>query len=212
MWWALAAAAIPYVVSALQDKPDRPDAPARRQLPDRSKYSNDMLDSAFNPNNEQWTLASRQAQDNVNRALGRQGMAGSSVGGQLHANTQSKIAQAWLADASARKAAAFNAVSAHDLGIGNYGARQDEQQFGYEMAAYEAMMKKNQAQVDNAGKMAQTGLSLYNDYNTQQRSEQQRQENLALMERIYNPNYSRYVPTYGTPQAQPASHYTGEMA
>lgn len=162
MWWAVAAAAVPYVVSAMQKKPKMPGAPAPVQMTDRSGLVNQIQDTAFNPNNEVWMSASKNTMDQVNRALGRRGMLGSSIGMQMQSNTQAELAKAWLADQLSRETQAFNAIVGYDKAQAGIQGDNNMSAYNHAMNAYKDAQARNAAQVQGISNMVNAGVSAYN--------------------------------------------------
>lgn len=201
-WWMVAAAAAPYVMSAMQKKPKAPGAPGAVQMPDRSQYINGMLDTAYNPNSEQWGMAADRAADQVNRILGRQGMAGSSVGMQAHQAAQAQIAQAWLADQAQRQAQAMQIVNQYDTGRGNLAAGQAAQQYNYANDAYNRANQANAAQVQGISNMVGAGMQMYNQHQADQRWDQMMEQNQQILN-----NQQAF---YGTPGSAPNNYTSPE--
>ena len=175
MWAQIALAAAPYVIAAMQDKPKAPSAPALRNPVNRDAQVNDLLGSAYDPNNAVWQRASAMASEQVNRALAHQGLAGSSIGGQLHSMTQSDLAAKWLQDQVQRKSQALNAVSGYDNGqVGGYNSNANAA-YNFEMDAYNRAMGANAAQVQNISGLASAGLQAYNQQQIMDRYKQMNQ-------------------------------------
>lgn len=162
MWWAVAAAAVPYVMSAMQGKPKRPGAPTRTAMPDRSGQVNQMLDMAFNPNSQSYQLASDASADQVNRILARSGHAGSSGGAQLMANTQANLAQAWIDGQAQRQSQALSAAANYDRGVAQVAQGNNDAAYSYDRAMYEDQMKRNANQVQGVSNMIGAGVGAYN--------------------------------------------------
>lgn len=199
-WWMVAAAAAPYVMAALQDKPNRPGAPAPAQLTNRDGHANDMLDMAFNPNNETWMLASEQTADHVNRLLGRTGMAGSSVGAQIQMGTQAKLAQAWLENQASRQANAFNAVVNYDKAKAGIASDNANAQYNYAMDAYKDHLQRNANQVQGVSNLINAGVGYYN----QDRFMDQRDQMIAGSQK---PSYGVPGPSSGWQPGPPPQDY-----
>ena len=172
MWWAVAAAAAPYVVAALQPKTKRPDAPGMETMPDRSGEMNMIRDQAFNPQNEQWMRASEMAMDQTNRGLGKRGGLGTSIGSQIQGNTQAELANKWLEWAASRQAEAMNLINNYDRTRAGFDADQNARQHEYALAAYADQQQRNANQVKGISDMIGAGVGAYNQYQTQQRYDQ----------------------------------------
>lgn len=160
MWGYLAAAALPYVIGSFQDKPKAPTYRAP-SLPDRSQYYNQLLDMAYNPNNRMYTLASDQVANNVNRALARQGLAGSSPGGQLAALSQANLANSFIDNQLRRAQDAFQTVSNYDLGRGNIEAGIAAQIYNNQRDQYNSQLASQAAVRQGIGNLAMLGANMY---------------------------------------------------
>ena len=188
-WWMVAAAAAPYVMSALQKKPSAPGAPALQNTPDRTAYSNQILNAGFNPNDRTLLSASSVAEDAVNRVLARQGLGGSSIGGQLHSTTQADIANKWLENELNRKISALSAVNNADLariGVANQNART---MYDYEMGRYNMANQQNVGQVQGLAGMISAGANMYGQSQMQDRMAETNRINEEYLKRISSPSY-----------------------
>lgn len=206
MWWTLAAAAIPYVVSAMQKKPSMPGAPNAVSLPDRSAYVNQLLDTAYNPNSSTWLLASKEAEDQVARALGRQGAMGSSVGNQTMSNVQTALAAKWLEDAVSRQEGALNTAIGYDRAQAGQGSENSRDAYNYAMDAYKNKVAENTAQVQGISNLVNAGVGAYNQQQYQDRYD-------ALMAQYGRAPAAYYgIPGYQTQNYMPAAYnYQGTM-
>lgn len=171
-WWMVAAAAAPYVAAALQKKPKRPNAPAPVPLKNRDGSIDQMMDSAFNPNNKAWMEAQQRTMDETNRALGRRGMLGSSIGMQLQGNAEAQLAEAWLREKAAREANALRVAMDYDKGQAGWQQGQNETQYNYGMDAYKEAMQRNANQVQGMSNMINAGIGYYNQQQMQDRLDQ----------------------------------------
>lgn len=201
-WWMAAAAAAPYVMQALQGRPDSPSYRDPGLPTDRSKYINQMLDAGFNPNNELLLRASAQAEDRVNRILGRTGMGGSSIGGQVHALTQAELASKFLENQLDRQARALAPVLAYDNNIYNARAGNAQAQYQSAMDAYGMAAARNAGQINNLSGLVNAGLGYYQ----MNQADTYRQQQLAQNQQIIDMMRSNYgSPQYGVPGYQPAA-------
>lgn len=204
MAWQYLAAAAPYILGALQPKPDMPKYVAP-QTYDLSQYNRQLLNAAFNPNSNQYRMASDVVQEQVSRALARSGMAGSSVGAQMGLNAQNQLAQSYMDNLLQRGTGAIGAVNA-----------QNQSQLSAADAAYKRAMDMYNAQMGNAqgaaqglGAMTNTMMGIYGNQQTMDAREADR----AMMADIYRgnqaPTYTpSYAPMYGTPgQYNPSFSY-----
>lgn len=199
MWWAVAAAAAPYVIAALQKKPHRPGAPAPIPLQNRDPQIDQMMDTAFNPNSQTYNLASQHAMENVNRALGRQGMGGSSVGAQLHQGTQSKLAQAWLQEQAQRQQSAMQIAQEYDRNQAGWQAQQNDAQYKYAMDAYGEANKRNANQVAGVSNMINAGVGAYNQGQMMDRYDHMIGYNQKPVVYDYSNQPMQISPSYGAP-------------
>jgi hypothetical protein len=203
MWWAVAAAAVPYVMSALQDKPKKPGAPARTGMPDRSGQVNQMLDSAFNPNNQSYQLASAATADQVNRLLARSGHAGSSGGAQLMGNTQAQLAQAWIENQAQRQSQALGAAANYDRGVAQVSQGNNDAAYQYDRMMYEDQLKRNANQVQGVSNMIGAGVGAYN----QDRMMTAYEAALAGRGGVQSATFQEPMAVYGTPGGSSPSPY-----
>jgi hypothetical protein len=194
MWWMAAAAAAPYVMAALQKKPSAPGAPALQAPPDRSAYSNQILSAGFNPNDRTLGSASSVAEDAVNRVLARQGLAGSSIGGQLHATTQADIANKWLENELNRKISALSTVNNIDLGRVNAMNQNAKAMYDYGMDRYNMQNQQNAGQIQGISGLMSMGANMYGQSQIADRLAQNNEMNKNYLANMYAPQ-----PSYGTP-------------
>ncbi len=162
MWWMAAAAAAPYLMSALQKKPKAPGAPAFAPLKNRDAEIEDMMRMASDPHAEQYKLAADQAIEQVNRVLAKQGLGGSSLGAQLHSNTQSKLAQAWMEEQLRRKEAALQVALEYDKGQAGWNQQGNNAAYNYAMDQYKNKQQSNANQIQGISNMINMGVSAYN--------------------------------------------------
>lgn len=168
-WWMVAAAAAPYVAAALQGKPKRPGAPAPVAMKSRDGEINQLMDSAFNDKNPAWMNAQQRTMDETNRALGRKGMLGSSIGMQIQSNAQAQLAEAWLKEKAAREGNALNVAMNYDKGQAGWQQGQNETQYGYAMDSYKDQIQRNANQVQGMSNMINAGVGAYNQGQMQNR-------------------------------------------
>lgn len=188
-WWAVAAAAVPYVMSAFQDKQKMPGAPAPVQTPDRTGLINQIQDTAFNPQNAIWASASKQAEDSVARTLGRRGALNTSLGMQLQSNTQAEIAKKWLEGQAERENAALNAIVGYDRMKAGLDRDNSSAAYDYSMAKYKDATTRQANQIAGMSGMINAGVNAYNQ---------------DRMMDTYNSMVERMPQaTYGTPGGNP---------
>lgn len=209
MGWGLVAAAVaPTLVSAILPKPKIPGYQGPGVPTDRSKYINSLLETGFSDQSKEWGLAADIAQDRVNRILGRSGMAGSSVGAQLHSMTQGDLAAKFLEGALDRKARALAPVLTYDNNL--YSARAGNANAAYNSAmdSYNAMNQRNAGTVQGISGLINAGMGAYQMNQAQGYREQQLAQNQQVID-MMRTNYG--APTYGVPsyQIQPAGPPSG---
>jgi hypothetical protein len=189
---AMMAAAAPAVIGMFQDKPS---APVYRppEMPDRSKYYQQLLDMAYNPNNRQYLLASDQVANQVNRALARQGLAGSSMGGQLAGLSQANLANSFIDKNLERANQAFQTV-------GNYDAQRANIQAGLAAQIYQGQRDQYQGELANQagvrqgiGSIANAGMYAYGQGLAEDRY------NAFMDKHPYSYGYQQPSPYYGVP-------------
>lgn len=203
MWGYVAAAALPYLVGALQKKPK---APVMARPVDRSAYINQLLQMAMNPNSQQFKMASDVAQEQVNRALARQGLAGSSIGGQISANIQAKLANDFMNEQISRLGNALGIAQNQD----QMGMQGNVAVYNAQRQAYEDALKRQAAVAQGVGNVVNAG---YAGYQADQYG-LQRDKDRAAMLAMYsgnNPNIAGYQPTYGVPGPQPMGAATPQQ-
>lgn len=191
-----AAVAAPYVAQMLQGKPKTPGYQDPGLPTDRSKYINQMLDAGFNPNSELLLRASAQAEDRVNRILGRSGLAGSSIGMQAHSLTQADLASKFLESQLDRQAKALAPVLAYDNNI--YAARAGQAQQAYQSAmdAYGMAAARNAGQINNLSGLVNAGMGYYQMNQADSFRQQQLNQNQQIIDNM-RANYG--APQYGVP-------------
>lgn len=206
MWWAVAAAALPYVVSAMQGKPKRPQAPAQARLTNRDAQMNQIMDTAFNPNSNQYSLASEMAAEQVNRVLARSGMGGSSAGAQMQSNTQAQMAQAWLENQAQRQQAAMQTVTAYDQNQQGVNQQGNNAAYNYAMDGYKDAQQRNANQVQGISNMVNAGVGAYNQNRMMTSYEQMIKQGQTPQQ----PNQTTVIqPTYGSPSPESSPYAPG---
>lgn len=195
MWGQIALAAAPFVMSQLQDKPDRPAYnPNAAPLRDLSGYQNQILDMAFNQNSDTYRLAAEVAADNVNRMLARQGLAGSSPGAQLSANLQAKMAQDWVDQQLNRGLQGLDAVYNQDLQAKQYAMGNYDKDFQARMGDYTQRRLDQNSNIRGISDLISAGSNIYGQHQMNKRLD-------ALMAR--QPMVGTPAPSYGPPSPPP---------
>lgn len=203
-WATVAAIAAPYVMSALMPKPKQPGYRDPGTPTDRSKYINSLLQTGFSDQSDIWQRASAGAEDRVSRILGRSGMAGSSIGGQLHSLTQADLASKFLEGQLDRQARALAPVLAYDNNLYNARAGNANTAYNSAMDAYNMTNQRNAGTIGGLSGMINAGMGAYQ---TNQANDLRAQQ-LAQNQQIIDNMQGRYgTPSYGVPgypQLQPA--------
>ena len=199
MWWALAAAAIPYVMQQMQGQPQQPRTPGMVLPPDRTNYNNALLDNAFNPHAEIFQRSSDAVAENVNRMLGKTGMGGSSGGAQAQTGLQSALAAKWLEDQTSRQRMALNAVNSDEGARASLLNEFNNQQYGYGAARYNRDNIYNSSQIAGVGGMLSAGASAYGQNRTDNRLDQNALAYQSMMSRMQPPTRGGYGTQMGDP-------------
>lgn len=167
MWWALAAAAIPYVMQEMQGQPEQPHIPPQTHMPDRSAYEGQYLANAFNPHAELFQRASDATAEQVKRALAQSGMLGSSGGMATLANTEGTLAAKWLQDQTSREGNALGTVSGMDRDRSAYETGLGNEMYQYGAAKYNRDNAYNASQTSALSGLLQSGVMGYKMDQTQ---------------------------------------------
>lgn len=203
MWWTVAAAALPYVMASMQKKPKVPGGPAPVQLADRRGLDNQMIDMAFNPHNKAYEAASDKSMDQVNRALGRKGMLGSSIGMQMQGSHEAELANKWMEESGNRQIAAYNAITGHDRLAAGLEGDNSAAAYKYAMDMYKDQTQRNTNQVQGVGNMVNAGVGAYNQSEAQKRYDH--------MIGYNQPPPAPVQPSYGVPGYLPPTNYQYQM-
>jgi hypothetical protein len=210
MWLELAAIAAPYIIGATQKKPKAPGMFRQEAMPNRDVYNQQLLDAAFNPDSNQYRMASDVVQEQVNRALARQGLAGSSPGIQLGATAQAQLATSWADEQLRRQQAALQAVNQSDFQRASM-ANQNAQT-AYEVAAnqYKDQLARQQGAAQGVGALFGGLSNIYGQQQQNQLMDQRRAEDRSFMMDLYGRAGAQ--PSYGTPgpgyNIQPGQMYS----
>jgi len=185
MWQYIAAAAVPYVIGALQKKPKKPSAPTPVALPDRSKYLDMILQSGFNTDSRMYDQASDQVRDQVNRALAQQGLAGSSVGAVASIEGQNRVAQSFIDEKLKRQQAAMAAVQTQDAMAANIQQGNSQAAYQYAQDAYNARLASQAGVQQGMGQIVNAGANAYYANNAKSTYDQRRAEDRAWLTSMY---------------------------
>lgn len=192
-----AAVAAPYVINAFTSKPKRPKYQQQEvDLPDRSQYFNELMNMGFDPQKENYRASADVASEQVNRALARQGLAGSSVGGQVQAAALSKLAQDYENERMQRASSALNQLTSYDLQ--QAGLNQGASDAAYNRALEEYKIKMGGISSGIQGISAGIGTAA-NIYATDSANERARRNPYSRPEA---PSYTYPQASYGNPQTQ----------
>ena len=141
-WWAVAAAAVPYVVGAFQKKPDAPQYKRKDIGPQRDAYYRAMVDTAFNPSSREFQMSSEVVQDQVNRALAGHGLAGSGIGVASLANAQASMANEFMRNQQAERMKAVQAMTGYDMDKLRMSEDVARAQYERDMGAYNDALRR----------------------------------------------------------------------
>jgi len=188
MWWApLAAAAIPAAVGMFQKRPSMSGGMvAMPQMPDRTAYIDQMLQTSFDPNSEIYQIAAEQLRAKVNQQLAQLGLMNSSYGINASTSSQAELARKFIEDAANRQRQGLGLALDNDRAVA-------EMQMGINTRnadnAYRAYLDEDQRKRDlvmGVSGLAGAGLSAYGNY-------QQAQE-LAANRVQQQENFNRLFP------------------
>lgn len=177
---ALAAAAIPLIISATQDRPGLPVFPTP-ELPDREAEKRAILALASDPRSAEFQLASNQALDQVNRALAQRGLGSSSLAISNIRGTQAQLAQDFLNEELKRRINAFRAVSGADLGEAQLAMQAATGQFGADRARILDEQLQQQQLIQGIGGLAAAGATAIERQRAADRLERERQIQRATL-------------------------------
>lgn len=183
MYAQIAAVALPYVLSAMQRRPDMPQYQPTAQLADRSQYIDQILNAGFNPNADIYKQASNVVADRVSREMGRQGLGGSSFASGAMSSALTDLANKYLENELQRKTQALSTATNYDMNQANFQRGLDESMYNAQMAGYQDRMQRQNAATQGMAGLAQAGLGIYQ----QQQLMDQRQQNF---DRMMNTPYS----------------------
>lgn len=195
MYAQIAAVALPYVLSAMQRRPDMPQYQPQAQLTDRSKYIDQILNAGFNPQADIYKQASDVVADRISREMGRQGLGGSSIASSSMSNALADLANKYLENELQRKTQALNTATTYDLNRANFQRGLDDAMYNANMAGYQDRTARQASAVQGLAGMAQAGLGLYQ----QNQMMNQRQQNFERMMNAYQPMsvQQTFGPAYG---------------
>jgi len=206
MWGQIAAITLPYVLSAMQDKPDRPEyrPPSGGQLPDRSGYLDEILQEGFSPQTELYEQATDVISDKIARQMGRRGLGSSSFASSAQSAALSDLANKYLENELKRKMDAVNTVTGYDMNKQRLAQNAYDAAYQAQMGDYKDQMDRQAAVTQGVAGMAQAGLGLYQ---RQQMANQRQQNYDDLIAAMQSPSsgqsqasyvpYGGYYPTPG---------------
>ncbi len=196
MWWALAAAALPYVMQQFQGQPSQPHTPGEYLPPDRSNYDSQLLNNAFNPHSELFQRSADVVNENIQHNLAKAGILGSSGGQAMQANVQGTLAAKWLEEQTARQRMALNAVNSDELARAHGINEFNNQQYQYGAAGYNRTNSQNAAQIAGLTGMVGAGANIYGQQQTSSRLDANAAAYRDMLTRM-GPS-----PSYGAPGPQ----------
>lgn len=152
---ALAAAAIPLVISLFQKRPKTPGFEGS-SLPNREAEKDELLRLASDPSSDVFRLASGTALDNVNRALAQRGLSNSSLGLQTIQSSQAGLAQDFLQQELDRRAKALQTVSGVDFQGGQIESANQQNRFNAANTAFQDQLTQQQQLISGVGGFARS--------------------------------------------------------
>jgi hypothetical protein len=120
----------------LLPRPSFPSLPAQQALPDRSAFSQQLLESAFSPQSDLLNLATQTAQGNLGRQLGRRGLTGGSFAQQAQSSLAAELANKFLEGELARRQGALQTVTGVEQGAANIQNQLAQQAFQNQMSEF----------------------------------------------------------------------------
>lgn len=200
----IAAIALPYVLSAMQDKPDRPTYQGAPPMADRSKYLDSLLNAGFNPQTELFEKAAGVTSDAVARQLGRRGLGSSSFAVNAQTSALNDLADRFLEKELERKQRALQTVTQYDLAKQQLAQGAYDSAYNAQIGGYQDQLARQQAAVQGMSGMAQGLLGLY------QRNQManQRQQNFDTMMAAMAPPPSTQAQPYQPYQSYQPNQYS----
>lgn len=190
----IAAIAAPLIAGGLTK---RGKAPSFQYTgPDRSEYIDQLLSSAFNPDDRLMNLASERANEAAARGMASRGLLGSSLGQQSLAATNASIANKFLEGEMQRRMQALESARGFDA----LRAGIDKANYQSQMDQYNADMEGKNNLISGVAGVAGTGLGYLGQRNI---------ANEMAMNRDFMANRIFGTPFNTGNNAGTSSYYTG---
>lgn len=196
--------AAPVVLGALSGGPKAPSAPnySGVGLPDRSKYQNMILDSAFNPQNELYRTATERMMADLNSQWTNRGLGISSAYDANARANMAELANKFVENELARRNQAFNTVTGYDIANSQLQAGQMRDTYGAQMQNYQNELARNQQLYSGMSNLGQiyAGYAGRQDQNARMdRQDQIAQERFDRMMNAQSGGQYSYSPTSYSP-------------
>lgn len=157
-WAPYLLAAAPTIISMFDKGPSMPGGMTPVNLPDRSRYQNMLLESAFSPNSDLLKIATERAMAVINSDLANKGLAHSTYGQGAVAFAQAELANKFLEEELQRRVLAFNAATGYDVSKGNLAAGVAANQNQSEWNRYNAERQSKKDMYSGLSGLGQLGL------------------------------------------------------
>lgn len=203
----IAAVALPYILGAMQDKPDAPRGPAPVMATDRSDYIDQILRAGFDPQTDLYNQASSQVADTLERQMARRGIAGGTIGGGVTRNALTDLANKYMENELARKQKALAMTIDYDFRRSDQANQANTAAYNYANQSYQDQMARQAGATAGISGMATAGLGIYQ----QQQMQNQRQENFDRVMSMNQgaPAQAQLAPMMIQPAPQPAPNQYG---
>lgn len=171
---AMLAGAVPMVGSMLmgggQGRPSGPDysqVMAYLNSPEMLGYRNQLMDTAFNPNNDLYNTAMSRSMASGNRLAASRGLGTSGAGLGFIQNAQNDLSNKFVEGEFQRRLQAYQAATGAAQSQAQMGMNMANNQYDARMAGYNDDQAGRAGLIGGLGSMVNAGVSAYN-YNQQQ--------------------------------------------
>lgn len=170
---AAIAGLVPMVGSMLMGGGSRPSGPDYSQVmaylnsPEMIGYRNQLMDTAFNPNNALFDQAMNRSMASGNRLAASRGLGTSGAGLGFIQNAQNDLASKFAENEFQRRLQAYQAATGAAQNQAQIGMNMANNQYDASMAVYNDEQAGRAGLIGGLGTMVNAGLSAYN-YNQQQ--------------------------------------------
>lgn len=186
MWWQIAAAAIPAVVSATRKRPEAPQFyQVPLKLPEIQPYQQKILDTAFDPQSETYKLASDVLADKIMRSTAQRGLAGSSMAAQLERTAMSDLANKFIENELNRRISALNTVHDQRMREATGSMQMGRARYGAEMDRYRDQLGSEQDLISGIGSAIGAIGGAYNQEQRQLQNQANFDRMMGMQEQIY---------------------------